>query len=224
MATPSPSSAPTGPSSTPHPDGGDAAPGCGAATENLDRPRRIAPWRDDDPVVSAESTFDDPGSALLALYDEALPQVFGYLSSRCGDRVTAEELCAEVFMAAVASIRRGQVREVTVAWLVGIARHKLVDHWRRSAREERRVQAVADLAAIDDGATDQWDAELDAMVAHQVLETLGAHHRTALTLRYVDGLPVTDVAALLGRTLHATEALLVRARVAFRRAYEEVGA
>jgi RNA polymerase sigma-70 factor (ECF subfamily) len=31
---------------------------------------------------------------------------------------------------------------------------------------------------------------------------------------------VPQVAALLGRTLHATEALLVRARAAFRRQYE----
>ena len=44
-------------------------------------------------------------------------------------------------------------------------------------------------------------------------------HRTALTLRYLDGLPVPEVAALLDRTVHATEALLVRARLAFRRAY-----
>jgi RNA polymerase sigma-70 factor (ECF subfamily) len=41
----------------------------------------------------------------------------------------------------------------------------------------------------------------------------------ALTLRYLDGLPVRDVAAYLGRTEHATEALLVRARAAFRRTY-----
>ena len=47
------------------------------------------------------------------------------------------------------------------------------------------------------------------------------HHRAALTLRYLDGLSVPEVAEHLGRTVHATEALLVRARVAFRRAYEE---
>jgi RNA polymerase sigma-70 factor (ECF subfamily) len=34
-------------------------------------------------------------------------------------------------------------------------------------------------------------------------------------------LPVAAVAEHLNRTVHATEALLVRARVAFRRAYEE---
>jgi RNA polymerase sigma-70 factor (ECF subfamily) len=76
---------------------------------------------------------------------------------------------------------------------------------------------VADEPAPDD---DPWDARLDAAVAHEVLGRLGAHHRSALTLRYLDGLSVPEVAEHLGRTVHATEALLVRARVAFRRAYE----
>jgi RNA polymerase sigma-70 factor (ECF subfamily) len=40
-------------------------------------------------------------------------------------------------------------------------------------------------------------------------------------LRHVDDLPVPQVAAHLGRTVHATEALLSRAWTAFRRAYEE---
>ena len=53
-----------------------------------------------------------------------------------------------------------------------------------------------------------------------MLAGLGAHHRAALTLRYLDDLPVAEVAAVLDRTVHATEALLVRARAAFRRAYE----
>jgi hypothetical protein len=52
-----------------------------------------------------------------------------------------------------------------------------------------------------------------------VLGRLGAHHRPALTLRYLDGLPVPEVARHLDRTVHATEALLVRARAAFRRIY-----
>jgi RNA polymerase sigma-70 factor (ECF subfamily) len=68
---------------------------------------------------------------------------------------------------------------------------------------------------------DPWDAHLDAARARQVLGGLTGHHRAALTLRYLDGLPVAEVADHLGRTLHATEALLVRARQAFRQAYEE---
>ena len=153
-------------------------------------------------------------SDLLELYDEALPQVYGYLLSRCGQRALAEDLTAETFLAAVRT-----EAEVSVPWLIGVARHKLVDHWRRQSREERS------LALVEPGTDPPWeDCVLDAVTAHEVLGRLGPHHRAALTLRYLDGLPVPEVARLLDRTLHATEALLVRARAAFRRAYDTPGA
>lgn len=165
------------------------------------------------------ATDVDDGATLLDLYDDALPQVYGYLHRRCRDRTTAEDLTTEVFVAAVDSINRDVVGSVTIAWLIGIARHKLVDHWRRVEREDRRLHAVADNTVDVD---DPWDVQLDMMTARDVLDDLGAHHRTALTLRYVDDLPVAEVASELGRTTHATEALLVRARIAFRTRYEEV--
>ena len=162
----------------------------------------------------------DPGAALLALYDDAVGEVYGYLLSRCRNRVVAEDITSEVFMGAVDSVSRGTDPDVTVAWLIGIARHKLVDHWRRLEREQRRIQAVADEPGAADADDDPWDAHLDVLAARDALERLGAHHRSALTLRYLDGLSVPEVAAVLGRTVHATEALLVRARRAFRDVYE----
>jgi RNA polymerase sigma-70 factor (ECF subfamily) len=75
--------------------------------------------------------------------------------------------------------------------------------------------------AADD---DRWDVSIEQTVGLAALARLGPHHRAALTLRYVDGLSVTEVATELGRGTQATEALLQRARRAFRRAYEEVRA
>jgi RNA polymerase sigma-70 factor (ECF subfamily) len=43
-----------------------------------------------------------------------------------------------------------------------------------------------------------------------------------LTLRHLDGLSVPEVAEHLGRSVQATDALLSRARAAFRRDYPEV--
>src|SRR5499427_8210718 len=83
------------------------------------------------------------GARLLALYDHALPQVYGYLLARCGQRAVAEDLTAETFLAAVDAVRSGPGAPVSTAWLVGVARHKLSDHWRRQAREQRALQAVA---------------------------------------------------------------------------------
>jgi len=164
------------------------------------------------------ASVDGHGADLLALYDEALPQVYGYLLHRCRNSTVAEDLTAETFMAAVESIGRTAVAEVTTAWLIGIARQKLVDHWRRQERDARNLRAI-DAPPDED---DPWDAELDGFAARDTLDRLGAHHRAALTLRYVDDLPVPDVAALLDRTVHATEALLVRARRAFREIYESM--
>ncbi len=152
----------------------------------------------------------------LALYDVALPQVYGYLLRRCGARPLAEDLTAETFLAAVDAIRKPDPPRLDVAWLIGVARHKLVDHWRRLAREERNLRAVE----LPAEAEDPWDATLDALTARAAMEQLGPHHQAALTLRYLDDLTVPQVAAALGRTLHATEALLVRARAAFRTTYE----
>lgn len=157
----------------------------------------------------------DRGHELLELYDEALPSVHGYLLRRCGSAPLAEDLTSETFLAAVDALRRDRVPDLTTAWLIGVARNKLVDHWRRQEREERRL-AVMEAEPHDD----RWEVDLDALVAHDALAALGPHHRSALTLRYLDGLPVPEVAAHLDRTVGATEVLLVRARRAFRSAYE----
>ncbi|MEV5647939.1 sigma-70 family RNA polymerase sigma factor [Nocardia sp. NPDC052254] len=160
----------------------------------------------------------DPAFGLLELYDKALPHVYGYLLARCGQRQLAEDLTAETFLAAVDAVRKPGAPTLSVAWLIGVARHKLADHWRRTERERRGLRVLESEPAGDD-LWDPWDVEIDAIRARDVLTTLAPPHRAALTLRYVDGLPVREVADHLDRTLHATEALLVRARNAFRRAY-----
>ena len=159
---------------------------------------------------------------LLTLYGRALPSVFGYLRARCDTDSVAEELTAETFLAAVDAVRKPNPPALDVPWLIGVARHKLADHWRRQARETRNLQAVGTADAVD-SADDPWDVELDALRARSVLAALAPHHRAVLTLRYLDDLPVARVAELIGRGVHATEGLLVRARSAFRRAYTDTG-
>jgi RNA polymerase sigma-70 factor (ECF subfamily) len=166
-----------------------------------------------------ESAAADQSPRLLALYDRALPQVYGYLVARVHDDALAEDLTAETFLAAVRAVRDDKVPDLTIAWLVTVARNKLVDHWRRLAREERTLQLASDSETdtVDDGLDERFDRQR----TRDVLAELGAHHRAALTLRYLDGLSVAEVASELDRTVHATEALLVRARRAFRARYDE---
>ncbi|MCV7256013.1 MULTISPECIES: RNA polymerase sigma factor [Mycobacteriaceae] len=163
------------------------------------------------------SAQTESARALLTLYDEALPVVYGYFVRRCGDRGTAEDLTSETFLAAMDAARKPSPPPVTVPWLIGVARHKLADHYRR-----RVSVPTADVPETTDP-VDGWDAELDRIVAEAVLARLPEHHRTVLALRYMDDRSVGECAELIGRTVHATEALLVRARRAFRSHYPEGG-
>ena len=68
------------------------------------------------------------------------------------------------------------------------------------------------------------DDPVDAIDVRAVLAALAPHHRAVLTLRYLDGLPVDDVARHLDRSVHATESLLMRAKAAYHRAASHDGA
>ena len=163
------------------------------------------------------SPHPDLGQTLIAMYDDVLPNIYGYLRRRVANDQIAEDLTSETFLAAVASVNAAMTQEVNVGWLIGIARHKLLDHYRRNDREERNLRVVA---ALSEGTVDPWTVTLRHDLTQAAIDDLGLHHRAALTLRHLDGLSVPEVAATLGRTVHATEALLTRARIAFRVNYE----
>lgn len=155
-----------------------------------------------------------------ALYDESLPHVYGYLVHRLGgNAAVAEELTQETYLAALRELRRGQEPSILcVPWLIGVARHKLVDHFRRLAREERKLALVAG----ESGPDQAWpwsDMAVDQVLGS--LHALPALQRAAVGLRYLDDLPVAEVARFLDRSVHATESLLARGRDALRRHYLE---
>ncbi len=142
--------------------------------------------------MSTSAAVDpDHGAALLQLYDAALPAVYGYLRRRVDSEATAQDLTCETFLAACTSIRQGLVRDVATAWLIGIARHKLLDHYRRTAREERKLSVVESTATTTE---DPWTTTLRDDLVHATLADLGLHHRAALMLRHLDGLSVPEVA------------------------------
>jgi len=162
--------------------------------------------------------------AFRAFYEEALPRVYTYFYYRCGGITpVAEDLSQETFLAAVAEIRKGKPVTAPVPWLLGIARHKLLDHYRRQKREERKL-AVSWEAQPSDDRLLTWDREDSRERALAALRSVPAPQQAALVLRYLDGMSVPEVARALGKSVRAAESLLARGRESFKRFYmEEVG-
>lgn len=155
-------------------------------------------------------------------YAQTADRVFSFLYHRCGGSAKqARDLLQETYVAVVCAVRGGSVMTPTPAWVMTIARNKLVDHVRRSTREMRHLRSVA-LESPRDQASAAGDLEVTRDEVLAVVWALPAHQRLLLSLRHLDGLSVPEVADHIGRSVAATESNLSRARAAFRLRREEV--
>ena len=175
-------------------------------------------------AAEAEAALGLDPESFRAFYDDALPRVYGYFLHRCGGSVSvAEDLTQETFLAAVAELKKGKRIANPIAWIYGISRHKLVDHYRRQERAQRPPSVAWEAPAAEEELVvpDETEARERAVAA---LAAVAPAQRSALVLCYVDGLSVPEAARSLGKSVEAVESLLARGRQSFKRAYLEAGA
>jgi len=153
-----------------------------------------------------------------ALFDDALPRIYGYILVRVGgNSAVAEDLTQET-MLALARVLAGPHPRVAdpIAWLFGTARFKVIDHYRGRSPAWELLIADEDLDTI---ASDE-SVEVDQIIerAHLIaaLDQLPDIQRLTILLRYTDGFSLRETAALLDKSEHAVESLLVRGRRALR--------
>jgi RNA polymerase sigma-70 factor (ECF subfamily) len=135
----------------------------------------------------------------------------------------AEDLTQETFLAAVSQLQRGVVVEAPRPWLIGIARHRLIDHYRATAGPAGRVVALDDWIDEQPDVRDEIGVFLDREQAIAALNVLAPSQRLVIVLRYLDGLSVPEIARQIGKSVHAVESLLARGRASFKRHYLEHG-
>ena len=154
------------------------------------------------------------------LYRGYGPELYGFAVSRLGDRQLAEEVVQDVFTnvwrrATDYDVARGTLR----AWLYGITRNAIVDAERRRGRRPRTLaHEPRDEASADDPielALMRWQLQL-------AFERLTHDHREAIRLTHVEGLKLTEVAAVLGLPVGTVKSRVYYAMQALRLACEEL--
>ncbi len=153
------------------------------------------------------------GEALAELYQRFAPALRGFFARRLQDPQALDDLVQETMVAAVHAIMRFRGQSQVYTWLCGIARHKLLDHY--GAYRARPAPLDADVPDGGAGMDEICEAEL----VQTALARLPQEYRRAMELRYLDELPVPQVAGAMGRTVKSVESILVRARRAFAREY-----
>ncbi|NLU81789.1 sigma-70 family RNA polymerase sigma factor [Rhodococcus sp. HNM0569] len=156
-------------------------------------------------------------AALSVVLENVRPLVVRYCRARVGSaergQISADDVAQEVCMAVMTALPRYQDQgRPFMAFVYGIAAHKVADAHRSTARN--KSDPVADIpdVVVAEGGPEQRALEAEAgREMHALLATLPDKHREILVLRLVVGLSAEETAAAVGSTAGAVRVAQHRA-------------
>lgn len=168
---------------------------------------------------------DDEGfTEIIRDYQDGL--IF-FLAGMVGSLELAEELAEDTFVKIV--IRRPTFRGGCAfkTWLYTVGRNVALDALRKRKRRIHPLPLDEALQSADSPASDGPEAaylqnERDRTL-HQAMSGLSPDHRQALWLTYFEQLPSREAARIMGKSPHAFESLLYRAKRALKSELERRG-
>ena len=163
-------------------------------------------------------------SPVARLYEQHAPALFAFLRQKTTSREDAEDVLAQIFIAA---IEHGEIASLgereQAAWLWRVARNKVVDAYRRSRlRQGMDLDLFVDLIYTEDEhAPEQVSLKREEYAQlHAHLEKLSSIQREAVRLRFVNGLRCAEIAEVLGKREGTVRVMLSRALNLLRGIYE----
>lgn len=152
-------------------------------------------------------------------------QVYGYVQWRLIPRMdVVDDLVQEIFMAAWENLSKFRGDSSLQNWIIGIARHKVENHYRNCLRE---VQLPGDEEDLESQPVDLFGLEESFSRqeredrVRETLAKLPEPYSVVLLWRYWEKRSLRDIAVETGKTEKAIERLLARARNQFRKKWNE---
>lgn len=205
--------------------------------EPSERPAQARPEASDgdragDEALLADYAAGDAG-AFARLYDRHERPLYRFLRRSLGNDAAAQDLHQEIWLAVIRHASAFEPRARFSSWLYGIARNRLIDHWRAqrdtvalerdAANDEADGAAPADWLAAAPDCEPQVRALSRAQAAAFVaaVEQLPAPQREAFLLHAEAGLTVEEVAQLTGVGRETAKSRLRYAMTRLRAAMQE---
>ena len=152
-------------------------------------------------------------AALGELYDRYEAKIYSYVYRRTGDQTLAEDMTAQVFLRMLESIRDHKAwRSSFSGWLYRIAHNLVVDHYRRRDRQSTvDIDEAPPIAADIEDPVAIAEMHLDAERLRAAIRRLTDDQAEVVSLRFLEGYNISEVAAMTARTEGAIKALQYRA-------------
>jgi RNA polymerase sigma-70 factor, ECF subfamily len=152
-----------------------------------------------------------------------------------GDRELAREIAQTALCKVLANLRTYRGDAALLTWACACCRNEILMHFRRARTHPEEVGLEDDVepavgfrpagAGDPEAAGNPEAAALRREAAarvHMALDVLPDHYARALEWKYLERVPVKEIAARMEMRPKAAESLLTRARQAFRDGYESL--
>ncbi len=142
-------------------------------------------------------------------YNEYADAIFRHCYFRIFDRERGKELMQEAFMRTWTFLCQGKTVDNMRAFLYRIANNLIVDEVRK--KKETSLDAMQ-AAGWDPGydQTPDMQKRIEQGKIMAMLRTMDEGYREVLIMRYIDGLPPADIAAILGESANTISVRLHR--------------
>ena len=151
------------------------------------------------------------------MYEEHFDRIYRYVVLRIGDKMEAEDVTQQVFLKALRSISSFKWQGVPfAAWLFRIAHNQVVDYLRKKGKQ---AAVPLDESLVSGGNNPQLMAERSLDIEQLVLAAgrLTEAQREVISLRFAGGLPIAQVARIMGKSQGAVKALQHSAIITLRK-------
>jgi RNA polymerase sigma-70 factor (ECF subfamily) len=170
-------------------------------------------------VVGAQDRDKRAFTELVTRYER---RILYYLHRLLGRDADLADVLQEIWIRVFLRITTLHAPEAFRVWLYKIAHDVVVDQLRKNKR--RRIADLEDSHVAEAAiASDSNEFELleDAELVHLTLERLSLPHREVLTLRFLEGLDLSEIAQVLGCRVGTVKSRLHYAKSAMRELLEE---
>lgn len=173
-------------------------------------------------------------AAFRTLFDSYFPRLYRFALARLNrDHEAANDVVQQTFCKALEHLHTFRGEAALYTWFCQVCRNCIVDYCRARQREAVAIVPLEDLPNLrsvlealqadvrDEPDLGAWQQDMRRLVQATV-DSLPDQYADILELKYVQGLPVADIATRLQLGVKAAESLLGRARTAFRAAITQL--
>ncbi len=173
-------------------------------------------------------------SAFDVFAERYIPGLYRFAQRRlAGDRELTRDVVQSTVCKVIEKLGSYRAEAPLFTWLCAICKNEIAGHFRRLERRPKEVELEEEHAEMDvasalspsaTGIEERLDLDRRQERVHIALDRVPPAYARAVEWRYLEGIPVTEIARRLGTSYKAAESLLSRARNAFRLSYESLDA